>query len=501
MPLRPIAAAALVALLASVCLGAAAPAQDASLGRPSFAEPGISPDHSEIAFVSGGDVWSVSASGGTARLLAAAGGYAKRPLFSPDGARLAFVSSRPGSGGVYVVTLADGAVRRLSHDDVTPDLTAWSSDGRFVYFTTPVHNLAYQGDIYRVGVEGGTPMPVLHEDFVNSMDAVPSPDGRDLVYVRNGFVQWWRRGHSHMDEAEITIDHLGENRFETVTTGDAKDRWPMWSPDGKDLYYVSDRSGGDELWARRGGQSRQLTHLGPGRVLYPSLSRDGRTIAFERDMGIWTYDVASGSAHPLPITLRGTPNETVPMHLTLTSRFNALSLAPDDKKIAFVARGRIFATSATEGGEAQLAPSSPGAAADLPVWAKDSRTIAYVIDRGTEQAIATYSFPDGSERVVTPAGHHDDYPHWSPDGKTIAFVRDGTELRLTAKEFSLLEFLLRNPNRPLSRTAITEHVWDVHFDSESNVIDVYIKRLRAKIEFDDMRPLLITVRGMGYRFG
>ena len=63
---------------------------------PSFAEPGVSPDHSEIAFVSGGDVWSVPSSGGTARLLASAGGYARRPLFSPDGKRLAFASSLPG---------------------------------------------------------------------------------------------------------------------------------------------------------------------------------------------------------------------------------------------------------------------------------------------------------------------------------------------------------------------------------------------------------------------
>jgi Tol biopolymer transport system component/C-terminal processing protease CtpA/Prc len=425
-------------------------AQDGPASLPSFAEPGISPDHAEIAFVSGGDVWSVPATGGTARLLAATGGYADRPLFSPDGKRLAFVSTRPGAGGVYVVNLADGAVLRLTHDDVTPDLDAWSSDGRFVYFATPVHNLAYQSDIYRVDVEGGTSMPVLHEAFVNSMDAVPSPDGADLVYVRNGFVQWWRRGHSHMDQSEITVEHLADKHFETITAGEAKDRWPMWAPDGRTLYYVSDRSGGDELWERAGNSTRQLTHLGAGRVLFPSLSRDGRTIAFERAQRLWTYDTSSGSAHELAIELRGTPNLTVPAHVTLTARFSALSLAPDDKKIAFVGRGRIFAASSADGGNAQAVPSSRGAAADLPVWSKDSRTIAYVIDRGSEQAIATYAFPDGTEKVLTPPGHHDDYPHWSPDGTSIAFVRDGTELRIydlaTASERVLARgFMDRRP--------------------------------------------------------
>ena len=246
------------------------------------------------------------------------------------------------------MTLGDGAVERLTHDDVTPDLNAWASDGRSIYFSTPVHNLAYQEDIYRVTVDGGTPMPVLHEDFVNSMDGVPSPDGRELLYVRNGFGQWWRRGHSHIDQSEITIENLSEKRFETVTDGEAKDRWPMWAPDGRSLYYVSDKSGGgDALWGRSGGRARQLTQLGAGRVLYPSLSRDGKLIVFERSQRIWAYDTESAATREVSIELRGTPNVSTPAHVTLTTCLSALSLSPDDKKLAFVARGKVFAASAS----------------------------------------------------------------------------------------------------------------------------------------------------------
>jgi DNA-binding response OmpR family regulator len=77
-------------------------------------------------------------------------------------------------------------------------------------------------------------------------------------------------------------------------------------------------------------------------------------------------------------------------------------------------------------------------------------------------------------------------------------TREGKELLLTPKEFALLEFFLRNPNRPLSRTMIAEHVWDIHFDSESNVIDVYINMLRKKVDHPFKAKLIHTVVGAGY---
>jgi two-component system copper resistance phosphate regulon response regulator CusR len=71
-------------------------------------------------------------------------------------------------------------------------------------------------------------------------------------------------------------------------------------------------------------------------------------------------------------------------------------------------------------------------------------------------------------------------------------------LELTTKEFALLEFFLRNPNKPLSRTSIAEHVWDVHFDSDSNVIDVYINMLRKKLSGKEEKRLIHTIVGVGY---
>lgn len=76
--------------------------------------------------------------------------------------------------------------------------------------------------------------------------------------------------------------------------------------------------------------------------------------------------------------------------------------------------------------------------------------------------------------------------------------RANQDISLTAKEFALLEYLLRNPERPLGRTNIAEHVWDIHFDSESNVIDVYINLLRKKVDQPFPSKLIHTVIGVGY---
>lgn len=80
-------------------------------------------------------------------------------------------------------------------------------------------------------------------------------------------------------------------------------------------------------------------------------------------------------------------------------------------------------------------------------------------------------------------------------------LRDGKKVELSNKEFMLLELLMRNPNRVLTRQQIGEKVWDMNFDPASNVIDVYIAMLRKQIDRDFPQPLIHTVKGAGYRFG
>ncbi|HLW43338.1 MAG TPA: LpqB family beta-propeller domain-containing protein [Candidatus Acidoferrales bacterium] len=401
--------------------------------RPAYSEPGVSPDGKEIAFVSGGNIWTVPAAGGEARLLVSDTATDSRPLYSPDGTKLAYVSARDGSGNVYVLTFATGEAKRLTYDDALDRVDGWSRDGKWIYFSSANHDISYMNDVYRVSVEGGTPMAVAADRYANEYFAAPSPDGKTVAITARGIVseQWWRKGHSHLDESEIWLVRDGATpKYEAVTDGSAKDLWPMWSANGRELYYVSDRSGAQNIWAQApGGKARGVTQFKAGRVLWPSISNDGRTIVFERHFGIWKLDTASGRVNEVAITRRGIPAGPAVEHLRLTDHIRDLALSPDGKKVAFVAHGEVFAASAKDGGDAMRVTYTPGEESEVR-WAPDSRRLVYVSDRDGLPHLFLYDFTTSKETRLTHDTGADAAPRFSADGKMLAFERDGRELRV-----------------------------------------------------------------------
>jgi Tol biopolymer transport system component/C-terminal processing protease CtpA/Prc len=426
-------------------------AQTAPKSQPYFTEPAISPDGSEIAFVSGGDVWVVPVAGGEAHLLVSNPANESRPLYSPDGRRLAFVSARTGSGDIYVLTLDTGDLKRLTFDDSNDQLDAWSADGRWIFFTSSSRDLGGMNDIFRINIDGGTPMQVTADAYTNEYFSAPSPDGGALAFTGHGFgfSQWWRKGHSHIDESEIWLMRPGAKPiYEQVSEGGAKEVWPMWK-DGRTMYYVSDRSGAQNVWARElGGRARQVTQFKDGRVLWPSIGHEGRTIVFERNFQIWKMDTGNGRAAAVPITRRGAAAGPATEHLRLTEGIAEMSLSPDGKKVAFVVRGEVFAASTTDGGDAARVTFSAAEESQV-VWSADSRRVVYVSDRDGPTHLFLYEFATNRETQLTNEAASDDTPQFSPDGKMLAFQRAGEEMRVmdldSKKDRSLTRAQLQRP--------------------------------------------------------
>lgn len=425
----------LLIFLASITLSGIAQnsrtaSENSPIGISYFSEPALSPDATEIAFVSGGDIWTVSASGGEARLLISHPNYDSRPVYSHDGRHIAFTSTRSGNGDVYVMNIGTGQLRRLTFDDAFEEVSALSNG--YVYFSSVGNDIAGMRDIFRVRIEGGTPMLVSDNRYVSEFFAMPSADGKKLAFTARGVAanQWWRNGRSHLDESEIWLMNLDKNNsYEKITERGAKHLWPMWSNDGKSVYYVSDKTGTQNLYVQTlGNTTKQLTDFRNGRVIWPNISNNGKAIVFERDFKVWYYDIATAKAKELNIVRRGVPAAPGIEHLRLTSQFRDLALSPDGKKVAFIARGEVFVTSAKDGGDAKRITNTTGIESQIN-WATNSNNIAYISDRDGTSHIYQYNFITNTETKITNDNFNDASPKYSPDGKSLAFVRDGKELR------------------------------------------------------------------------
>jgi Tol biopolymer transport system component/C-terminal processing protease CtpA/Prc len=407
---------------------------------PTFTDPASSPDGSEIAFVHADDIWVVPSAGGTAHLLVSHPAAESRPIYSPDGTKLAFVSTRDGSSQIYVLTFATGDVARLTYDDGANQLDGWSRDGKWIYFTSSSADLGgSNGDIYRIRATGGTPMAVSEERYTNEFDAAPSPDGKTLALCAAASSRdWWRNGHTNWNESHIFLRHERKDRpatYDELTKAGVRELWPMWSKDSKTLFCVSDAAKQPQnivsydLAAKGTRVPKPLTSFKDGRVLWPSISYDGKTILFERDFGIWKVSSAGGEPEQIKITLRGAPAVETSSAMNYIGGFKDLSLSPDGRKLAFAVHGEIFAVSAREGGRAVRVTNTACYEGQV-AWHPDSQRIAYVSQRGGAQNIYLYDFASQTETPLTHADAVDSTPRFSPDGLHLLFRRNGVELRL-----------------------------------------------------------------------
>ena len=422
-------------LATALCFPAGAASAFAQSSLPSLSDATIAPSGREIAFVSGGDIWTVPAAGGEAHLLVSHPATESRPLYSPDGSRLAFVSTRTGAGNIYILTLATGELKRLTFSESPDRLDAWSADSQWIYFNSSVNDVAGQGDIFRVHSTGGTPLEVSAQRYMNEFQSAPSPDGTEIAIIAKGISnsQWWRNGHAHIDETEVWLKPVAQSApYKKLLSADAKHAFPMWSPDGGTLYFMSDASGSENLWAvpvASPASAKELTHFKQGRVLWPTIGAAGKTIVFERDFSIWSLELASGKAAKIPIELRGaSPSPAVTR--STEAAFRTLAVAPDGKKLLVTAHGQLFAASAKDGGEA-LRLKTPAIAAYEASWSPDSMSVVYAAERidGARQ-LELYDFRTSLARPLTTAPGEASNAVISPDGKLLAYLQNDRELHV-----------------------------------------------------------------------
>ncbi len=349
------------------------------------------------------------------------------PAASPDGERIAFRSSRDG-GGIFVMGLTGEGVTRVTPVGVSAAFNpAWSPDGTEIAYTTenvqlnPL-NWERRSELWVVNVSTGEQRQLAVADAVH---ATWSPGRHRIAYVsrrqqgKAGVQSTGATAGRQMDIYTIPV-RGGEP---VAATNDQFNDWsPVWSPDGRHLYYVSDRGGSMNLWrlpvdevsGKALGQPEALTTPAPF-LAHLSVSADGGRIAYSavsKEMNIQqlTLDPATGEA-------RGEP-----MWLTSGSRLWANpDPTPDGEWVAFYSQdqpeGDVYVIRPDRTGFRQL--TRDAAVKDrVPRWSPDKTWVAFFSDRSTQLAVWKIRAADASDlQQVTASGG---VPVWSPDGTRLA---------------------------------------------------------------------------------
>jgi len=378
--------------------------------------PSFSPDGQWLVYsgeVSGNrDIYLLSIGGQNAmNLTADSPADDDQPAFSPDGARLAFRSEREG-GGIFVMGRTGEAVRRVTRAGYRP---TWSPDGTEIAYATENVDLNPQnsetnGELWVANVTTGAARQIAVEDA-----ATPawSPHGRRIAYFKR--LGQAARGHIW------TVPATGGPSVQ-ATAGEGRDWSPAWSPDGRYLYFASDRGGTMNLWRVRMDEASGRTLAEPEPITtpatylgHPALSADGRRIAYS-DILV-TGNLQKIGFDPARGTVVGDPVWVTDGSLRWTNP----DPSPDGERLVFATltepEGHLY-VSRTDGREMRLL-TGDSATDRVPRWSPDGQWISFFSDRSGLLQIWKIR-PDGSELTqLTSARVNLSYGVWSPDGRRM----------------------------------------------------------------------------------
>jgi tricorn protease len=404
--------------------------------------PDISPDGKLVAFSYLGDLWVVDSLGGVARHLTMHEKHDYEPIFSPDGASIAFSSNRHGSYDVFVVPVEGGKPARLTHDSAEDHVTGWSPDGKQVLFASSRQtDFPARVEMFVVPVKGGQARQV---SAFEGREGAFSPRGDMIAYVR-GPGTWFRKGYRGSANDDIWISSADGTNNRQLTSHAGQDNWPTWSPDGRYIYYVSDCLGGPANVVRQeidpqrgtpvpGKDPERVTDHKDERVRRARLNASGEWLVYECGADIWVHSLKDKVGRKLHIEVNADDRANMEKMTTFTSGATEFALSHDEKHIAFVVHGEIFLMPRA-GGKARRLTNSP--AFDHGVaWSPDSKKILFLSDRSGFEDIYLLE-PDDPDHPELTSAHRfkvKQLTHtpeaeigvsFSPDGSKVAFLRAG----------------------------------------------------------------------------
>jgi tricorn protease len=419
----------------------------ALIARPAAAQepirfartPDISPDGKLVAFSYLGDIYTVETIGGTARPITSHPAHDINPVFSPDGRWIAFSSNRHGSYDVFVTSVRGGKPRRLTFDSSADMVCGWSPDGKQVLFAS-LRGTSFPQDwqLYTIPFEGGRARRIT---LAGGKDGSFSPAGDQLAYVC-GPGDWYRKGYRGSANDDIWVCNRDGTSNRRLTNFNGQDHSPMWSADGKTLFYVSEFFGTSNI-VRKPVQATnapdkpvRVTEHGDESVRRARISRNGEWIVYECGADLWVVSTKDDcKPRRLAIEVNADEKANNERVVTFTRGATEFAVSHDEKFIAFAVHGKLFRMSISS--TPKITQMTFGPSNDHGItWAPDGSKIIFLSDRNGHDDLHLLEandpdhpkFADAHQFKVTQLTNTRDAEQgvsFSPDGKKVAFIRAG----------------------------------------------------------------------------
>lgn len=401
-----------------------------------------------IVFCHAGDLWTASASGGTATRLTAHAGLEMFPKYSPDGNWIAFTGQYEGDEQVYVIPSQGGQPRQLTYypargpfaprHGYDNQVMGWTPDGGAVVFRSlrDADGVRSEGRLYTVNPTGGLPAPL---PMPTSGAADFSSDGKRVAYspLFRDFRTWKRYEGGWAQD--LYVFDLESHELRPIAPSRRTERDPMWI--GNAVYFASDRDGKLNLYAcdLETEEVVKLTNSETWDVRWPSSDGVSR-IVYELEGELRVLDVKTGQDQALALFV---PNDGVamrPLRVSVEKNVEDFTLSPKGERALFVARGDVFTVPIEKGPKRNLTRSS-GAHDKWARWSPDGARIAFVSDRSGEDEVWIVEQAGGKPEKLTTGGQAMRYaPEWSADGGKVAFSdKDGKLYVLSLADQRLVE--------------------------------------------------------------
>ena len=430
-------------LFLSSALAAQSPSTSAA-GASWMRYPAISPDGKTIAFTYKGDLYRVSATGGTATALTTHVAHDFMPVWSHDGKRIAFASDRHGNFDVYVMPASGGEPSRLTFHSAAEYPYSFSADDKNIIFGAArmdeAANREYptgsQPELYQVPANGGRPMQIL---TTPAEEARQSKDGRYIIYQdKKGGENAWRKHHTSAIARDIWIYDSRTGGHRKVTTFAGEDRNPVFASDEKSFYYLSEESGSFNVHRMplEGGRSQQLTSFKQVPVRFLSSSDNG-TLCFGFDGQIYTM-TSGASPKQVDVAITSDTRANAERIMAVNNGAGELTVSPNGKEVAFTYRGDVF-VAGVDGGGTKRITNTPEVERGLE-FSPDGKALIYASERGGKWAIYEarrqraaepyfYASTVVVEAPVVSNDHQNSSPKYSPDGSAVAYLEDRNTLK------------------------------------------------------------------------